>query len=599
MDGTGLLESVLSDASVRRFAGATYYKRGLEYFQRRRVKRVERFGDSLEALVVGTETYAVVLTATAKSFTYRCVCPLGEEGAFCKHCVATALAWLHGEAVTAPAATTKATGRKTAAQVTIDDVAQALAMEDKETLIRWLLEWSEQEEGLRRRLMLLAAGRKGSGVLAAEARRSLERAIRVRGYVDYEAMPTYAARVETAFAGVEALLQQGEAAEAMELCEAGARWLGAAIERMDDSDGHGHSLLERLTELHLKACERAQPDVESLAVKLLTLELASSYGEWTGTAQRYAHVLGAKGLAAFRELAGREWAKVRVRMQRDRDEDEGNRYRLAAIMEALARQSGDVEELVSVLERDLSSAARYQRIAVTYREAGEHEKASLWAERGAVIYPGYDGAALRMFVAEEYQRSERHAEALRLVWLEFRNQPRLAGYQLLERFARAAEDWEEWRQQALTHIRGTIAGRRNKAQPGDGSMSHSWRQPKDHSLLVEIFLYEGALEDAWREAQNGGCGDSLWLAVAGEREKQYPEDAVPIYLRLGEKAIVEATSSRYEPGVALFERAAALMQSLGRSGEFEVLLDALRQRYKAKRNLQKLAEARREFLYRA
>jgi hypothetical protein len=74
---------------------------------------------------------------------------------------------------------------------------------------------------------------------------------------------------------------------------------------------------------------------------------------------------------------------------------------------------------------------------------------------------------------------------------------------------------------------------------------------------------------------------------------------VPIYLRLGEKAIVDATSSRYEPAVALFERAAALMQLLGKSKEFEALLNVLRQRYKARRSLQKLAEARRKFLYRA
>jgi hypothetical protein len=39
------------------------------------------------------------------------------------------------------------------------------------------------------------------------------------------------------------------------------------------------------------------------------------------------------------------------------------------------------------------------------------------------------------------------------------------------------------------------------------------------------------------------------------------------------------------------------MQGPGRSEEFEVQLDALRQRFKLKRNLQKRVEVRRKFLY--
>jgi hypothetical protein len=60
---------------------------------------------------------------------------------------------------------------------------------------------------------------------------------------------------------------------------------------------------------------------------------------------------------------------------------------------------------------------------------------------------------------------------------------------------------------------------------------------------------------------------------------------------------ISAQGSRYEPAVQLLEKAAALLHSQGRSEEFEQLFETLRQKYKAKRNLQKLAEARRKFLY--
>jgi uncharacterized Zn finger protein len=285
-----------------------------------------------------------------------------------------------------------------------------------------------------------------------------------------------------------------------------------------------------------------------------------------------------------------------VRTERgDYNDRENHHYQLTAIMESLARQFGDVEQLVAVLERDLSSAHQYLRIAGLYREAGNHDKALAWAERGAASASGYEGAPLRLFVAEEYQRRERHADALRIVWVEFRSNPEFSSYKTLRDFARKAEEWDDWRAQALAYIRRTIAEK--PVQDGGKRVTgHRWWN-RDHSLLVEIFLDEQETEEAWQEGQAGGCRNDLWLRLAGMREKEHPEDAASVYLRLGEQAIVHAQGSRYEPAVQLLEKAAALLHSQGRSEEFEQLFETLRQKYKAKRNLQKLAEARRKFLY--
>jgi uncharacterized Zn finger protein len=595
-DANGAMEGTtgkfISDALIRRLAGGRYYQRGLDYFQRGLVSSLEESGNGVRSIVIGTERYTVLLTAKAQTLDFRCDCPIGRDGEFCKHCVATALAWLHGQV----AANTEKKGGA-ATEVTDEDVAQALRAQDKEALIKFLLHWSERDEALRERLMHLAAGRKGSGVVIAQVRKSLEQAIRIRGFVDYQGMPRYAAGVEVALEAVEELLKSGQAGGMVDLCEAGVRRLVAAIENTDDSDGYMGGLMERLQDLHLKACEEAQPDPEALAAKLFFFELNAEYGEWSRSAEKYTHLLGEKGLAAFRRLAEAEWAKVPVRTERRSCSASGDRYRISSIMESLARQSGDVEQLVAVLERDLRSAHQYLRIAGLYREAGDHDKALLWAERGVAVTSGYDGAALRVFIAEEYQRHERHADALRIIWVEFRNGPGLAGYRLLEKFARKAEDWDDWRARALAHIRQGKTGISGKAR-NDSALVRRWRDSKqDRSLLVEIFLHERKMEDAWEEAKDGGCSNDLWLRLAEEREKKHPEDAAPIYLSLGEQAIVSAQSSRYESAVQLLEKAAILLHSLGRGHEFEELLANLRQKYKAKRNLQKLAEERREFLY--
>ncbi len=592
MERTSPFAKIISDSWIRRLAGDLYYQRGLDYFQRRLVSSLEESGDSIRSIVAGTEDYAVLLTATAKRLDYHCECPLGLDGEFCKHCVATALAWLHGQAV-------PGTVKKTAAsrEITDEDVAKALQEEDKATLINLLLERAEEDETLRERLLLLAAGQKGAGPLIAQARKSLEKAIRIRGSVDYREMPTYAAKVESAIDGVEALFKSGQANGAIDLCEAGLRDLAAAIEKTDDSDGYMSGLMERLQELHLSACEEARPEPEALAGKLFFFEINSEYGEWSNSAENYADVLGAQGLAAFRTIAEAEWAKIPVRTERGGGDREDHHYQLTAIMESLARQSGDVEQLVAVLERDLGSAHQYLRIAGLYREAGNHDKALAWAERGAAFASGYDGAPLRLFLAEEYQRRERHADALRIVWVEFRNSPEFSRYKTLGDFARKAEEWDDWRAQALAYIRRTIAEK--PVQDGGKRVTgigHRWWN-RDHSLLVEIFLDEQETEEAWQEAQAGGCRNDLWLRLAAKREIEHPEDAVSVYLRLGEQAIVHAQGSRYEPAVQLLEKAAALLHSQGRSEEFEQLFETLRQKYKAKRNLQKLAEARRKFLY--
>jgi uncharacterized Zn finger protein len=266
-------------------------------------------------------------------------------------------------------------------------------------------------------------------------------------------------------------------------------------------------------------------------------------------------------------------------------------------MESLALQSGDVEQLVSVLERDLSFSNQYLRIAACYQDAGLPDKALHWAESGMARFPDYEGKPLRYFVAEQYRREQRYADALRLLWTEFRANPSLENYRLLETFAREAEDWDDWRDRLLAHLRRLSAEKPSANNSVADSVRFRVSRDRGRSLLVEVFLYERNIEEAWREAQLGGCRDDLWLELAAEREKTHPEDAIPVYLRLGEQSIATTDNGRYERGIQLLEKAAALMHSIGRSGEFALQFDALRLRFKAKRNLQKQAESRRRFLY--
>lgn len=85
--------SLITLDSLRRLADGRSFTRGLVYFQEGRVLALAEDDDGLTATVLGTRPYEVALWRDGRSLGYSCTCPLGEDSVFCKHCVATALAW--------------------------------------------------------------------------------------------------------------------------------------------------------------------------------------------------------------------------------------------------------------------------------------------------------------------------------------------------------------------------------------------------------------------------------------------------------------------------------------------------------------------------
>jgi hypothetical protein len=184
---------------------------------------------------------------------------------------------------------------------------------------------------------------------------------------------------------------------------------------------------------------------------------------------------------------------------------------------------------------------------------------------------------------------------MKLMWTVFSERPFLETYKTLERHAKKAGACAEWRERALTEIRLRITKAKEKAR---GQTRPRWMQAEaDNSPLVEIFLFEGDPDSAWREAQTGGCSNSLWLRLAAAREKENPEDAAPIYLKQAEAAVAAISNGRYEDSVGLLVKAAAVMRRMDRGAEFTGRLDALRVKYKIKRNFIKLVEQKRKSLY--
>jgi len=586
------LNRALNDAVIRRLAGDRSYRRGYDYYQHGNIESLEAKTDGVHAVVRGSHDYEVVLSSDDGVLDYACDCPQGADGAFCKHCVAVALACLNGSA-----SQVKTRSRGKAKEITLADAAKVLGDEDKETLLRMVLEWAKDDDRLHERLLLYAARRSGpeSGVTAVA--RAFERAVRVHDFVHYREASAWARGVDDVIDNIAQLVEDGQVAAVIELCEAALGKLVAAAGAIDDSDGHLSILRDRLQDIHFRACREARPDPQSLATRLFDWELRSELDVFYDAAERYAEVLGAKGLQEYRRLAEAEWEKTPARTAKDEHSAWGKHFRITHIMESLARASGDTEELVSVMSRDLSHPCQYLKIAEVYREARQHDKALLWAENGLTAFPERTDQRLREFTADEYHRRRRHDEAMKLMWAEFSERPYLETYRTLERHAKKAGNWPEWRDRALSEIRRNIAKAKEASR---GQARRAWTQPaNDHSQVVEIFLYEGDAEAAWRDALEGGCSDGLWLELATAREKEHPADAAPIYLRQAEAAVIATRNGRYDDSVSLLVKAAAAMKRVNRSEEFMRNLEALRAKYKIKRNFIKLLDAKEKSLYRS
>jgi uncharacterized Zn finger protein len=78
---------------AQRLAGQAAYEKGYALYQSEKVKNLRFNTQNIEAQVQGTQLYQVSLQKVGESFDGGCSCPASEGFDFCKHCVATVLAY--------------------------------------------------------------------------------------------------------------------------------------------------------------------------------------------------------------------------------------------------------------------------------------------------------------------------------------------------------------------------------------------------------------------------------------------------------------------------------------------------------------------------
>ena len=572
---------------IRDVSGTNSYIRGLAYFDEGRVSWRDS-DEGLQASVRGTRKYDVYLWIEDDELQYECNCPIRQDEDFCKHCVAVALAWLAAPGGEADSPSDlKAISRKTKRENATGAAIRAhLATLDSAVLVDLLVEASETDDRLRERLALQAGDDDSISGAAKAWKNALAQATHARHFVDWRAMPDFSQRIAELLDRLETWGTSVSAALVIELAEYAVDRVEDANQHCDDSNGEMGDLLTRIGGIHLTACVAARPDPVALAKRLFKFELTGEWDTFAHSAQRYAGVLGETGLAVYRTLAEKEWAKVPALVSETKREEKwlGTRFRITQIMESLARQTADVDALVVVLERDLSSSWNFLRIAEAYRTAQFPDKALMWAERGLAAFVKHPDTRLQDFLIDEYLRRGRSDEALALCWQQFHDQPALETYRKLRAAANPLQVWPAWRDKALAFLRADIT----KDFTARASSRYGRAAAPDQSRLVEILLWEGDVEAAWLTAKSGLCSEVLWHALADRRAGEHPDDSLAIYQRQVLITVAQTNNRAYAQAIAMLRELRPLKVQTHGQQAFDRYISELRAATKAKRNFIKL-----------
>ena len=563
------LARLLNKKTVRRLAGDQFYESGVDYLYQGRVASLQATPSGMLASVQGENVYQVRLGQAEGKLTHSCNCPIGEEGFFCKHCVAAALALLEGDAEAKALAKEPARGFSTA------EAVEVLLSQDRKVLRKMLLRWAELNPWLEGRIFLHAANIDSPTAAWRAVLSTFHKNLNPSAFSSEEEwLESFLSCGDMLREGLEL----GMAAMIVDLCEAGLDVAATEIASICYPTEDGEDLLKMLQAIHLEACKRAKPNPIALAERLFEWEKRSIYDVFFDGVRTYRKVLGAEGLQRTRELAEQLWNKSKSKGPKNKDV-----ITALMVLESLAQMTGTLDDQAAALAMDLSAPHRYRMIAEFFQRKGRVDEAIEWLERGRRAFPLDADPNLGVMLMQLYTVAKRGDEAAAVALEVFEASPSVESFAILQAFAGKRPDWQQWAEKAVA------SARKEKAKP-NGNLAMT-------SLLVEILTHLGRLDEAWEEAEGGFLAPQVWLALADASVETHPVYAGGVYMRYVERELKgEGSSIRYKRAVALMEQCAACMQRAGKTLEFMLALQALRHKHKRRRKLQELIEKRWKYL---
>lgn len=236
---------------MRALAGERVFGRGEKYYAWGQVIDYAEWGDGATARVLGERVYRASLRWAESGPEFRCDCPMGARGEFCKHAVALGLRRLKAEREPA--------GEPQVMRLINDYLSGRGGAEEVERQMAAAME----DDRLRRRWYWRAAGAAGQPLEAASLRREVEHAISCLSLGEAETDEERFDRLEFLFGS---LAEEGFAEVAVELSERALELGLEAGAGRDDDEAAAQA--RRLEELYLLACRAAGQEPRAVFERL-------------------------------------------------------------------------------------------------------------------------------------------------------------------------------------------------------------------------------------------------------------------------------------------------------------------------------------------
>lgn len=592
---------LLSDQALADMSGPTVFERGLNYAAS---GLAETAGDvtlrpgeqaAIEATVHGNLPYAVRLWISADDeLDGACTCPHAQDGNFCKHLVALALAWRaalgDAAAISLPQTARKQSSatQKSSVQTERQDALRRFIWEqDASVLAERLWSWAERDRACMADLKIWASSSK-----AVDDPKALRAAIdavlpRRNGYLDWRRSNDYARQGSAVMELLRPWVQR-DAATARELCEHALRRLFKVAEQSDDSLGGIGGLIQDLMGLLIETLRTAAPPA-SWIDRWFKLMDADPWGLWNEPAVLEA--AGPEAQARYAERACQDWHKWRQRPRKTTsrrsssfltsDDDLERDLLRRRYLEVLARQD-DPRALLDAMIESVETAAEYCDVVAFCEARNWHREALQWAQSAARLHPRdarCEDALLRC-----YERDGWDEEALAIRRQRLEHHPGPMQYMALLRAAKNAKRdpalyraelfaWAEQREQAK-HKHALEQHRHIK-------FSDPLATPRlDVSVRVQWLVAEKKLDDAWSLTQTPDtqCDAAVLEQLADAMPKQRRADAARLLQRIFEHEMKMASFPYDGPLKRVRQIVACLPPT-----QASAWVESLRSTYKARR----------------
>ncbi len=330
-----------------------------------------------------------------------------------------------------------------------DPIQSALGKKSKADLIAWILETAERSEEIQRALQSWACPQMDSRALASRLRKQITSTwAKVRKSRNPHRMASATASdLEPVLAGIESLLERGEAQTAESLLRRFVEACEPCAGQIDDSNGRLWPVLQEGVALWGRAWTILAPqDLEPLICMVKEGVLKNEYSVRDFMIRDFAEALGIKGMRTLEQIFREQYELDR----RDPDLASYSQGRCLRHLADLADGLGDPDLYLEAQTLGSCEDAYALPIGRRLMDAGRHGEAILWLERAAGArnrFPGESETASTLW-ARALLALGRRDEAREVMWGQFSE---TLGQGVLEELAEwhAPEDRVDLMQRAL------------------------------------------------------------------------------------------------------------------------------------------------------